>query len=160
MSSLFRQFWEWYERHKTPTTLLTTGLFFLQIIHLTWLTLHVVCMRIFGVSFWQLNEIFQTLIIVVDYTEIPALIGTTLLYASDFRKKFDWKTVLFLFFLNSQWLHLFWITDEFVIRQFMGTPVIGLPVWLAWVAIAIDYLEVPIIIDTVRRSYRIVMKKK
>ena len=85
----------------------------------------------------------------MDYTEIPALITTSFLYIYELRKRFSWKAVFFLIALNSQWLHLFWITDEFVLNQFSGRPDTVLPVWLAWVAIMIDYLEVPVIIDTV-----------
>ncbi len=43
---------------------------------------------------------------------------------------------------------MFWITDEFVVQQF--TSPIGLPVWTAWVAILIDYLELPVIFETLR----------
>ncbi|WP_196300572.1 hypothetical protein, partial [Streptococcus pneumoniae] len=73
---------------------------------------------------------------------------TSVLYIYELQKRFSWKPVLFLIMLNSQWLHLFWITDEFVVNQFAGRAVTVLPVWLAWVAILIDYLEVPVMIDT------------
>ena len=58
------------------------------------------------------------------------------------------RPVLYLAFLNSQWLHIFWITDEFVV----GTSGAGsLPAWLAYVAILIDYLELPVMVDTSKR---------
>ncbi|MBI3255992.1 MAG: hypothetical protein HYZ63_03405, partial [Candidatus Andersenbacteria bacterium] len=68
--------------------------------------------------------------------------------------------VVYLVFLNTQWLHLFWISDEFVIHTFLGEPHGGtiLPTWLAWVAIMIDYLEVPVIIDTLRKVGRALKK--
>ena len=79
-----------------------------------------------------------------------SLISTSLLYAFELRKGFRWRPVLYLIFLNTQWLHLFWITDEFVIAQFMGeAQAVMLQMWLAWVAIVIDYLELPVIVDTV-----------
>jgi hypothetical protein len=68
------------------------------------------------------------------------------------RKGWNWKSFIFLLFLNSQWLHIFWITDEFVVNEFTGEEAISsLPVWLAWVAILIDYLELPVIYDTMKK---------
>jgi hypothetical protein len=70
------------------------------------------------------------------------------------RKGFTWKAAGFLFMLNTQWLHIFWITDEVVVQYFAG-PVA--PQWnalLAWVAILIDFLELPVIYDTLRRVWR------
>jgi hypothetical protein len=131
---------------------LTTLLFFLQVIHLYWLGTHVVLHRMFGWNIWNPSALFQYLIILVDYTEVPALISTSVLYLYELQKKFSWKAVAFLVMLNSQWLHLFWITDEFVVNQFAGRPDTILPVWLAWVAILIDYLELPVIIDTFIKS--------
>ncbi len=149
MSSLSSRFWAWYERHYTLTLAITTFLFALQVVHLYWLAAHVIALRLFGESFFTPNPAVQTIIILVDYTEVPALISTTFLYLYDLRKKFSWKAVLFLIFLNSQWLHLFWITDEFVLDEFSGRGnATILPAWLAWVAILIDYLEVPVIVDT------------
>lgn len=141
-------FWGWYERHYTLNLGLTAFLFALQVVHLYWLASHVIALRLFGVSYFNPSELLQYIIIVVDYTEIPALISTSVLYIYELRKEFSWKSVLFLIFLNSQWLHLFWITDEFVVNQFAGRPDTILPAWLAWIAILIDYLEVPVIIDT------------
>jgi hypothetical protein len=145
-------FWGWYERHYSLILWLTTLLFFLQVIHLYWLGTHVVLHRMFGWNIWNPSALFQYLIILVDYTEVPALISTSVLYLYELQKKFSWKAVAFLVMLNSQWLHLFWITDEFVVNQFAGRPDTILPVWLAWVAILIDYLELPVIIDTFIKS--------
>jgi hypothetical protein len=47
-------------------------------------------------------------------------------------------------------LHILWITDEFVVAEFGGEST-GIPGWLAWIAILIDYLELPVIFDTFRR---------
>ncbi len=149
MTSFSNRFWAWYERHYTLTLTVTTFLFALQVVHLFWLATHVIALRLVGESFFYTTPLIQTVIILIDYTEIPALITTTLLYLFDLRTTFSWKALLFLVFLNSQWLHLFWITDEFVLDQFQGRPgATVLPMWLAWVAILIDYLELPVIIDT------------
>lgn len=102
--------------------------------------------RLFGMSYLQLNEFWRTILVIVDYTEIPAIVTTTILYINELRKKVRLTSIVLLILLNSQWLHLFWITDEFVINSFTGAGTI-LPVWLAWAAILIDYLELPIIFD-------------
>ncbi len=48
--------------------------------------------------------------------------------------------------INSQWLHIFWITDEILLEQGILSP------FLAWLAILIDYLELPVIFDTMKRT--------
>jgi len=152
-------FWGWYERHYNVILWGTTILFVLQIVHLYWLGTHVILHRLFGFNIWDPSPLLQYAIIAVDYTEIPALISTSVLYIYDLQKRFSWKAVLFLILLNSQWLHLFWITDEFVVNQFADRAVTVLPVWLAWVAIMIDYLEVPVMIDTFVKSQRVLRRK-
>jgi len=144
----FEWFWTWYEKHYAINLTVTTLLFALQLIHLYWLTTDVVAGRLLGESFFSPTPFWKYLIIVVDYTEIPALISTSVLYLYKLRRQFAWKYVGFLIALNSQWLHLFWITDEFVVNQFAGQEGTILPGWLAWVAIMIDYLELPVIADT------------
>jgi hypothetical protein len=98
----------------------------------------------------ELEGAFRWLIVLVDYTEIPALLSVSLVYVHELRTRFSWKAVLYLAFLNSQWLHIFWITDEFVVTTNEGGAT-ALPTWLAYVAILIDYLEVPVIVDTIRK---------
>lgn len=150
MSKLLEKFWAWYERHYRFNLTFATLLFVWQLVHLFWLTTHVVFARLFGHSFFDPNSFWQSLIIIVDYTEIPALVTTSLLYINQLRKKSSLKPIIFLILLNSQWLHLFWITDEFVISQFNSAKA-ALPIWLAWVAILIDYLELPVMVDTTRK---------
>jgi hypothetical protein len=146
-------FWGWYERNYTLNITLTALLFTLQLVHLYWLSADVVASKLVGQSFFQLTSVWQYLIILVDYTEIPSLLSTTVLYLYQIRKGRVWKNVLFLFLVNSQWLHLFWITDEFVIEHLRAQHTdTGLPLWLAWVAIIIDYLELPVIADTIVKS--------
>lgn len=148
------KFWAWYERHLTLNLGIAGGLFVLQLIHLYWLTTHVVMHKIIGVSFWDPTPFLETVIVLVDYTEIPALITTSLVYINDLRKKYNFKSVLYLIFLNSQFLHIFWITDEFVEARFTGgLEATVLPLWLAFVAIAIDYLELPVIYETLKRFF-------
>lgn len=144
-----QRFWAWYERHYALNLAITAFLFALQVVHLWWLATHVVALRLVGESYFYTTPLIQTVIVLIDYTEIPALVSTTFLYLYDLRKNFSWKALLFIVFLNSQWLHLFWITDEFVLDHFQGRHnETVLPMWLAWVAILIDYLELPVIVDT------------
>jgi hypothetical protein len=145
-----RRFWAWYERHYALNVGLAAVLFAVQIVHLIWLTGDVVLLRLTGESYLPIGGFVRALVVVVDYTEIPALIGTSLIYLNDLRKGWNRRSFLFLLFLNSQWLHIFWITDEFVVGELSGGAS-ALPTWLAWVAIAIDYLELPVIVDTFRR---------
>ena len=155
MKMLFNKFWKWYEKYKTVNTGIAAFLFTLQLVHLYWLTTDVVLVKLFEKSLFSHSlqtGIFSFLILVVDYLEIPAILTTSLLYINEVRNKFNYKSLWFLFFINSQWLHIFWITDEFVLEHFTnhsGTTI--LPIWLAWVAILIDYLELPVIIDTLKK---------
>lgn len=156
MARAWGAFWAWYERHYRLNLTISFGLFLLQLVHLFWLTTNVVLFRLLGQPFLEFKGIWEYLIIAVDYTEIPALLSVSLIYIHALRRRFEWKSVLYLVFLNSQWLHLFWITDEFVLHTFLGQPHEGtiLPTWLAWVAICIDYLELPVIADTFRKVSR------
>lgn len=104
------------------------------------------------------GRFWSFVLIIVDYTEIPALITTSLVYINELRKRFAWKPIWYLIALNIQWVHLFWITDEFVVEAFT-TPV-ALPMWLAWVAILIDYLEVPVIVATLRKFFVALRERK
>lgn len=147
---MWRAFWGWYERTYTLNITIALGLFLLQIGHLLWLFGAVVWAKVFGAPLFEFSGIWETLIILVDYTEIPALLSVSLIYVNELRKGWNWTSVMYLVFLNTQWLHLFWITDEFVILTFNGAGTV-LPLWLAWVAIGIDYLEVPVMLDTIKK---------
>ena len=150
MRRAFAAFWSWYERHALLNLAIATGLFLLQVVHLVWLTGDVVLARLVGQSFFDPEGPLRWAILLIDYTEIPALVGVSLVYLNQLRAAFSWRSVLFLAFLNSQWLHILWITDEFVVASFSGEALVGIPTWLAWVAIGIDYLELPVMVDTVR----------
>ena len=154
MSRINEKFWNWYERNYTLNVGISAFLFLLQLVHLYWLTTHVVFLRIFDRSFFDPSGVIEIFILLVDYTEIPALIATSFVYIHSLRKGFNWKDSIYLVFLNSQWLHIFWITDEFVLDQLAGTASgTILPFWLAWAAILIDYLELPVIYDTVKKFF-------
>ncbi len=150
---MFNKFWAWYNKHLTLTVSIAASLFVLQLIHLTWLTLHVVLYRLTGASFWDPSPFWQNIIIVVDYTEIPAILGTSLIYINEIRKNgFKVKPVWYVFALNIQFVHIFWITDEFVVQTLKGgDPIVALPAWFAWIAIMIDYLELPVIFETFKK---------
>jgi len=152
MKTVWTNFWDWYERHYTLNVSIAAGLFVLQLLHLYWLGTDVIAQRAFGESFWDPSSAVEWGLYVVDYTEIPVLVSVSLVYVNELRKGFGWKPLLFLIFLNSQWLHIFWITDEFVVTKFNGEEAASsLPDALAWVAILIDYAELPVIYDTLRR---------
>lgn len=154
MDKIFDGFWKWYEKHLTLNITIAAGLFVLQLIHLYWLTTHVVFLKVFGLSLFTPPPFWETVIVLVDYSEIPALITTSLVYINELRKKYRFKNVLYLIFLNSQFLHIFWITDEFVEARLTGAPEVTiLPIWLAFVAIAIDYLELPVIFETIKKFF-------
>ena len=153
-----RSFWRWYQRHYLAVLVVTTGVFLLQLFHLYWLFTDVVLQRLTGRSFFgegTVAEMVGLSSLIADYLEIPTLISASLLYVNELRRKgFSWRALGFLVMLNTQWLHIFWITDEVVVQYFAG-PVA--PQWnalLAWVAILIDFLELPVIYDTLRRVWR------
>lgn len=148
MGELTEGFWQWYEDHYLFNVGIAAGLFVLQLVHLYWLTTDVVAARLFGERFFSPAPLWRTIIVFIDYTEIPAIVSVSLVYLNDLRKTVDRKAVAYLVFLNLQWLHIFWITDEFVVELFAESGV-GFPVWLAWVAIFIDYLELPVIFETI-----------
>ncbi len=148
---MLRDFWRWYERHHALNIAIAAGLFTLQLIHLVWLTGDPLATRVFGERLFHPEGLVRWLIVLVDYTEIPALVSVSLVYVNDLRTKgASLKPILYLLFLNSQFLHIFWITDEFVVSSGSGEAT-ALPAWLAYVALLIDYLELPVIYDTVRR---------
>lgn len=155
---MLERFWAWYERHYIFNLGVAFGLFLLQLAHLVWLTGDVVWARLFGEQLLHVHGGPEFLLVLVDYTEIPALLSVSLVYLNELRKHFEWKNILYLVLLNSQWLHLFWITDEFVVTAFNEGGTV-LPLWLAWVAISIDYLEVPVMYDTGRRFVRTFTKR-
>jgi len=152
LKNILQKFWEWYERHYVVNVGVAAGLFLLQAVHLVWLFGDIIIPRLGGSALFGVSGFWEYLLIIVDYTEIPALISVSVLYIHELWKNFSWKSLLYLCFLNIQWVHLFWITDEFVVQTFTGSVI--LPFWLAWCAIAIDYLELPVIVATIRKFFQ------
>lgn len=157
---LLQKFWRWYEKYYVHTVGISALLFALQLIHLLWLTGDVVAVRLGGHPFFHPTGIWELLIVVVDYLEIPTLLSISLIYINELRKRWNIRSLLFLLLLNSQWLHLFWITDEVVEEILLGDGSTVLPFWAAWVAILIDYLEVPVIVDTVYKFIKAMRERR
>jgi hypothetical protein len=147
------RFWAWYERHYALNVSIAASLFLLQVAHLLWLTGQVVVGRLTGDPLFVLEGALRWPLVLVDYTEVPALLSVSLVYLNALRRAWYWRPLLLLVLLNSQWLHIFWITDEFVVSSLDEPNGGALPAWLAWVAILIDYLEVPVMVDTARRAF-------
>jgi hypothetical protein len=160
MQNLWQTFWEWYERHYVLNVSIALGLFVIQIIHLSWLGGEVIAIRLFDAPLFELSGIWEKIIVVVDYTEIPAIFTMTLVYVNAWRRGARANSILMLALLHSQWIHIFWITDEFIIETFSVYGETILPAWFAWAAILIDYLEVPVIFDTLRKLYVAVGERK
>ena len=151
---MLNKFWNWYEKNYGVIAPLTALLFLLQIIHLYWMTTNIALFKAFGHSFWNPGHFWNTVIALVDYTEIPAIITSSIFYIHQYRqeKGLRWRSILFILFINSQWIHLFWITDEIIYEQIVGTALVTMPMWLSWVAISIDYLELPVMYDTIKKA--------
>ncbi|MBI3577099.1 hypothetical protein HY086_03635 [Candidatus Gottesmanbacteria bacterium] len=152
---MFKNLWQWYERHYRVNVVIATILFLLQAFHLYWMSTYVVALAIFGRSFFSFPAELSWLYALVDYTEIPALLFVSLIYIRQIKKgKQVAASWLYLLFLNSQWIHLFWITDEVIVGQLTGTIPVAIPRLLAYGAIAIDYLEIPVMIDTAKKALK------
>ena len=161
MENFLKNIWIKYKQRYSLYSGITAGIFLLQIVHLYWLTTHVVAYRLIGVHLFNPGEFWQFVIIFVDYLEIPAIISTSILYIYSLGQKFNKKDLFLLLLLNTQWLHIFWISDEFVESIFMGGQAMTiLPFWLAWVAILIDYLELPIMYDSTKKFIISLNKKE
>jgi hypothetical protein len=121
------------------------------------LTADVVLQRIAGQSYLGLPRVLLPLFIVVDYVEIPALVsGITYYLFSLFKGEVNSRrNVLFLILLAIQAVHIFWITDEIVYESLLYTDLVKFPVYLAWIAILIDYLEIPVMVDLFYKTFRV-----
>ena len=117
---------------------LSAFLFLTQVVHLVWMSTYVVPTKLWGAALWSPPEAPLAL---ADYLELPAILTTSILYL----RTRSWKM---LFLVNVQLLHIFWITDEIILNRNTLSPL------LAWPAIFIDYLEIPVIIDTTKKFLR------
>jgi hypothetical protein len=148
----------WY-RYENLNLKITFILISLQLLHLYWLTTDVVLQRIYGESFLIFPKAFLPVFVVIDYIEIPALISGMTYYSLSIYKhqKDSWKNSLFLTMLAVQVVHIFWITDEIVYDTFFKTRLVEFPLYIAWIAILIDYLELPVMADL---FYKIIKGEK
>ena len=141
-------FWRRYEGLNLRVAFILISL---QLVHLYWLTADVVVKRITGDSAMGLTLDGPVLVffIVIDYIEIPALVAGLTYYAlSVYKREKTIKNALLLAMLAVQVFHIFWITDEVVYDTFFGTSsALAIPYYAAWIAILIDYLELPVIAD-------------
>jgi hypothetical protein len=87
--------------------------------------------------------------IIIDYIEVPALVSGITFYSLSIynHEKESRKNSLFLALLAVQIVHIYWITDDVVAKTFFQSKFLNLPVYVAWIAILIDYLEIPVIVD-------------
>jgi hypothetical protein len=152
-------FWHRYESLNLKVAFVLISL---QLVHLYWLTADVVIKRIAGDSSPGLSQSGPLFLffIVIDYIEIPALVAGLTYYALSIYKheKGSAKNALLLAMLAVQVFHIFWITDEVVYEAFFGSAsAVEIPYYAAWMAILIDYLELPVIADL---FYRTIVKSK
>ena len=147
-------FWTRYENLNLKITFILISL---QILHLYWLTADVVLQRLLGQSYLGLPRELLPLFIIVDYVEIPALVSGITFYLFSISKggPDSRKNVIFLVLLGIQVVHIFWITDEIVYQSLLGNDLIKIPVYLTWVAILIDYLEIPVMIDLFYKTFKV-----
>ena len=156
---LIEKFVNFYHRYENLNLKITFFLISLQILHLYWLTTDVVLQKIFGESFFIAPDNLLPLFVVIDYIEIPALISGLIFYSYNIRrdKSSAKKSYLFLGLLGVQVIHIFWITDEVVYSSFFKSSLLEFPYLLSWIAILIDYLEIPVMVDL---FYRVIKKRK
>lgn len=153
VSLWWRALTDWLDRHYLAALVVTTVAFILQIFHLYWLFAAVIMEKLTGQSWFSFPKDLNFIYVVADYLEVPALISTSILYLNNFRRDRKFKAIFYVVLLNTQWLHLFWITDNFVVQSFTDNGMFSWNAWVAWVAILIDYLEVPVIIEMLKQIY-------
>jgi hypothetical protein len=157
MSVAIQKILDFWTKYESLNLKITFILISLQILHLYWLTADVVLQRIAGESYLGLPRILLPLFIVVDYVEIPALVsGITFYLFSIFKRgSHSRKNVVFLLLLAIQVVHIFWITDEVVYESLLDNDLVIFPVYAAWTAILIDYLEIPVMVDLFYKTFKI-----
>jgi hypothetical protein len=117
---------------------LAAALFVTQLIHLMWMTTYVIPIHLGNDPIWSPPA---APLAIADYLELPAIVTTSLLYI----RTRQWRM---LFLVDVQLFHIFWITDEIILSRSTLSPL------LAWAAVLVDYLELPVIVDTLRRALR------
>lgn len=150
------EFWHRYENLNLKVAFFLVSL---QLIHLYWLTADVVIKRITGESVFVLSQsgpIFL-LFVAIDYIEVPALIAGLTYYSLSIynHQKGSAKNALFLAMLAVQVFHIFWLTDDVIYDTFFNgsSKAVEIPYYAAWIAILIDYLELPVMADLFYRTF-------
>jgi hypothetical protein len=115
---------------------LSAGLFLTQLVHLTWMTTYAVPVHLGHHPLWSPPA---APLAMADYLELPAIAAASILYI----RTRQWRMLLLV---DVQLLHIYWITDAIILSRAGLNPV------LAWGAILVDYLELPVIVDTIRRA--------
>jgi hypothetical protein len=156
---VFNKFINFYLRYQNINLKISFILISLQLLHLYWLTTDVVIYRLTGIDYFTEFSDFILLFIIIDYIEIPALVSGVIYYSFTiiFDKKEKEKRIkntILLILLSIQSIHIFWITDEVVYSTFVGSDLIYIPEYFAWIAILIDCLELPVIYDLLKRIIR------
>ena len=161
MSGAVQKLIGFWHRYESLNLKIAFVLISLQLIHLYWLTADVVVKRLTGDSALglTLDGPLFVFFIIIDYIEIPALVAGLTYYALNIYKRVKAaRNALLLAMLAVQVFHIFWITDEVVYETFFGSSsAVEIPYYAAWIAILIDYLELPVIVDL---FYRTIVKGK
>src|SRR5919198_2680553 len=147
-------FWHRYENLNLKISFILISL---QLLHLYWLTTDVVLQRIYGHSFFFFPKSLLPMFVIIDYIEIPALVSAITFYSLSIynHEKDSQKNYLFLAMLAVQIVHIYWITDDVVAKTFFNSGLlVTLPLYVAWIAIFIDYLEIPVIVDLLYKIIR------
>lgn len=154
MSGAVQKLVGFWRRYETLNLRIAFVLISLQLVHLYWLTADVVVKRITGEGGLSVGGPLLAFFIVIDYIEIPALVAGLTYYALNiYKREKAAKNSLLLVMLAVQVFHIFWITDEVVYDAFFGpSSAVEIPYYAAWVAILIDYLELPVIADLFYRT--------
>jgi hypothetical protein len=157
MTVVIQKILNFWTRYENLNLKITFVLISLQILHLYWLTADVVLQRLLGHSYLGLPRELLPLFIIVDYVEIPALVSGITFYLFSISKggPDSRKNAIFVVLLGIQVVHIFWITDEIVYQSLLGNDLIKIPVYLTWVAILIDYLEIPVMIDLFYKTFKV-----
>ena len=156
---MFNRFINFYLRYQNINLKISFILISLQLLHLYWLTTDVVIYRLTGIDYFTELSDFILLFVIIDYIEIPALVSGVIYYSFTIifdqkEKEKRIKNTILLILLSIQSIHIFWITDEVVYSTFVGSDLIYIPEYFAWIAILIDYLELPVIYDLLKRIIR------
>ena len=154
MSGAVQKLVGFWRRYETLNLRIAFVLISLQLVHLYWLTADVVVKRLTGEGGLSVSGPLLVFFIVIDYIEIPALVAGLTYYALNvYKREKAAKNSLLFVMLAVQVFHIFWITDEVVHDTFFGpSGAVEIPYYAAWVAILIDYLELPVIADLFYRT--------